>query len=126
MGNTTPNSIARIGLENFEISAAVGVFPFERVQGNDFLVNLEIELNHHLALTSDNLTDTIDYSLLHQAIVAGFSSPVHLIEHVAWKIVKYLQPTLEGHRYELKIQKKNPPIPGGMVGNSVFRLSGTL
>jgi dihydroneopterin aldolase len=119
-------TIAWIGVENVEINAAIGVFPFERVQGNDFLVCLEVELRQHTAFSTDSLADTVDYIMLHQSILAGFSSPVHLIEHVAWKIVKFLQTTLSGYRYKLKIQKKNPSIPGGMIGNSILRLEGVL
>jgi dihydroneopterin aldolase len=41
-----------------------GVFDFEKRDGQDFFVDLEIEANLSAASLSDNLADSIDYSLL--------------------------------------------------------------
>lgn len=41
-----------------------GVFDFEKRDGQDFFVDLEIEADLTAASLSDNLADSIDYSLL--------------------------------------------------------------
>ncbi len=41
-----------------------GVFDFEKREGQDFFVDLEIDFNLQSASKSDLLTDSVDYSLL--------------------------------------------------------------
>lgn len=41
-----------------------GVFDFEKRDGQDFYVDLEIEIDLSVASRSDLLTDSVDYSLL--------------------------------------------------------------
>jgi dihydroneopterin aldolase len=41
-----------------------GVFDFEKRDGQDFYVDLEIDINLQSASQSDLLTDSVDYSLL--------------------------------------------------------------
>ncbi len=41
-----------------------GVFDFEKRDGQDFFVDLEIDIDLQAASKSDQLTDSVDYSLL--------------------------------------------------------------
>lgn len=64
-----------------------GVFDFERRDGQDFYVDIEISLNLQNASMSDNLEDSIDYGLLTAIAREEIEGePVNLIERLAGKI----------------------------------------
>lgn len=64
-----------------------GIFDFERRDGQDFFVDIELSIDLQSASKSDDLQDSIDYGLLsaiaHQEIEG---EPVNLIERLAGKI----------------------------------------
>jgi dihydroneopterin aldolase len=66
-----------------------GVFPEERRDGQEFIVDAELSLSLVPAGESDDLTKTIDYSkvaeLMHSEIIGN---PVDLIETLALRIGK--------------------------------------
>jgi 7,8-dihydroneopterin aldolase/epimerase/oxygenase len=69
-----------------------GVFEFEKRDGQDFYVDLEIELDLTAAAKSDKLEDTIDYSVftkITKEIITG--EPVDLIEHLASNIAETIK-----------------------------------
>ena len=51
-----------------------GVFPVEKREGQDFIVDLELRLGRIPACLSDNLTDTVDYG-------AVFNDTLEIVEH---------------------------------------------
>jgi dihydroneopterin aldolase len=64
-----------------------GVFDFERRDGQDFYVDLQVQLNLHEASKSDRLQDSIDYGLLTSIAREEIEGePVNLIERLAGKI----------------------------------------
>jgi dihydroneopterin aldolase len=64
-----------------------GVFDFERRDGQDFYVDLQVQLNLHEASKRDNLQDSIDYGLLTSIAREEIEGePVNLIERLAGKI----------------------------------------
>lgn len=74
----------RITLTGLTVRGFHGVFPAERRDGQDFVVDADLELDLSRAAASDNLTDTVSYADLAQqlaAIVAG--EPVNLLETLA-------------------------------------------
>ena len=54
----------RISIKGIKGFGYHGVFDFEKRDGQDFFVDLEIEIDLSAASNSDILTDSIDYSLL--------------------------------------------------------------
>jgi dihydroneopterin aldolase len=72
------------GIEGFGYH---GVFDFEKRDGQQFIVDLEIEIDLQKASTSDELGDTVDYSLftrIAQEEIEGKS--LNLIEALAGAI----------------------------------------
>jgi dihydroneopterin aldolase len=64
-----------------------GVFDFERRDGQDFYVDIEVVLNLQEASKSDDLEDSIDYGLLTTIAREEIEGePVNLIERLAGKI----------------------------------------
>ena len=71
----------RIALPGLRVRGHHGVFDFERRDGQDFLVDVMLELDTAAAAASDDLTDTVDYGGLAQPLAAVISGePVDLIE----------------------------------------------
>ena len=64
-----------------------GVFDFERRDGQNFFVDIEIALDLQSASLSDDLSDSIDYGLLTTIAREQIEGePVNLIERLAGKI----------------------------------------
>lgn len=81
----TSDVISLIGLRKFGYH---GVLPEEREQGQDFVVDAEIELDLGPAGRSDDVADSVHYGELATAlaaIVAG--EPVNLLETLAERLI---------------------------------------
>jgi 7,8-dihydroneopterin aldolase/epimerase/oxygenase len=64
-----------------------GLFDFEKRDGQDFFVDIEISLNLQEASKSDSLQDSIDYGLVTSIAREEIEGePVNLIERLAGKI----------------------------------------
>ena len=77
-----------ITLTGLRVRGHHGVYDFEREQGQDFLVDVILELDLAPAARSDDVADTVHYGELAERlvkIVAG--EPVNLIETLAYRLV---------------------------------------
>ncbi len=76
-----------ISLTGLTVRGRHGVFDFEREQGQDFVVDVVLELDLARAAASDRVADTVHYGELADdlvAVVAG--EPVNLIETLAQRL----------------------------------------
>jgi dihydroneopterin aldolase len=74
----------RIALTGLRVRGRHGVYEFERTQGQDFVIDVVLELDLAPAARSDDVADTVHYGELAErlaGIVAG--DPVNLIETLA-------------------------------------------
>jgi len=74
-------------LRGVRVHGRHGVLPEERAQGQDFVVDVDLELDTSAAAASDDLADTVDYAALAariSAIVSG--EPVNLLETLAQRL----------------------------------------
>jgi 7,8-dihydroneopterin aldolase/epimerase/oxygenase len=77
----------RIALRGLRVHGRHGVFAHERRDGQEFVIDAELEVSTTPAATSDDVDDTVDYGALASrlaAIVAG--EPVNLIETLAARL----------------------------------------
>jgi 7,8-dihydroneopterin aldolase/epimerase/oxygenase len=77
-----------IRLTGLRVRGHHGVFDFERRDGQDFVVDADLELGTQGATATDDVADTVHYGDLAQqlaAVVAG--EPVNLIETLARRLV---------------------------------------
>jgi dihydroneopterin aldolase len=77
----------RIELTGLRVRGRHGVFDFERRDGQDFVIDVVLEVSTAAAAASDDLADTVDYGDLAQrlaAVVGG--EPVNLIESLAARL----------------------------------------
>ena len=89
-----------------------GVFDHERRDGQDFVVDVELELSTSTAAASDDIADTVHYGELATAladVVAG--APVNLLETLAARLAEVC---LADHRVSattVTVHKPQAPIP---------------
>ena len=77
-----------IVLTGLRVRGHHGVFDFERRDGQDFVVDADLELDTAVAAASDDVADTVHYGELAEslaAVVAG--EPVNLLERLVERLV---------------------------------------
>jgi dihydroneopterin aldolase len=86
MTATEPDHIRLTGLR---VRGHHGVFDFERRDGQDFIVDADLELDTRPGAASDELTDTVNYGALAEALGAVIAGePVNLLERLADRLVQ--------------------------------------
>ncbi len=110
----------RIALTGLRVRGYHGVLPFEREQGQDFLVDVVLSVDVREPAASDDLEDTVDYGALAlrlAEVVAG--EPVNLLETLAERLA---DACLEDDRVgsaEVTVHKPSAPIPLAFADVSV-------
>ena len=104
-------SIRTVGLEGVSFKAAIGVYPEEKILGNNFLADFEVSFKNPKNPDKENLEDTINYSDMYAILEAEFKQTNLLIETTAQNI---LEETLSRYpdlrSIKIKIKKLNPPM----------------
>ena len=78
----------RIALTGLRARGFHGVFDFEREQGQDFVVDVLLELDLAKAAATDDVADTVHYGELAERLVAVITGePVNLIETLADRLL---------------------------------------
>ncbi len=108
-GRTATDRVALRGIVGF---GHHGVFPTERTNGQHFVVDVTLLLDLELAGSTDDLTETVDYGVLAQAVVADIEGdPLNLIEALADRIARTcLKPSRVG-AVEVVVHKPEAPMP---------------
>ena len=96
----------RVSVRGLRAHGRHGVLPAERAHGQDFIVDVELELDTSSAAVSDALDDTVDYASLAEELTAVVSGePVNLIETLARRLAdvclrdeRVLAVTVEVHK----------------------------
>jgi dihydroneopterin aldolase len=104
-----------IELKNMRFHAYHGVFPQEKKTGNEFRVNLKLEVDVSKACLSDSLEDTVNYAAVYDIVKHEMAISSALIEHVAYRIVEQIKkhfPEIE--TVEIRLAKMTPPVNGEM------------
>lgn len=69
-------------LRNLHIYGYHGVAPQEQLVGNDFVINLRLLADFSAAIYSDNVSDTVSYADVYEAVKEEMKQPSKLLEHV--------------------------------------------
>ena len=111
-----------IKLEGMEFFAYHGCFTEEQVIGNQFIVDLGVEINTGEAEKSDDLSKAVNYQILYDLVASEMKKKSRLLEHVAGRILDSVYKTCPNiSNVTVKIAKINPPL-----GGKVQRVSVTL
>jgi dihydroneopterin aldolase len=101
-----------VSLRGLTVRGHHGVFPHERRDGQDFVIDAVLGLDTATAARSDALTDTADYGALAERLAAVVQGePVNLIETLAERLVAacLLDPHVQW--CEVTVHKPQAPIP---------------
>jgi dihydroneopterin aldolase len=115
-------------IRDLKVFAYHGVLPEEREKGQEFLIDLEIEIDSSAAIETDDVSHTVDYVSVVESvsrIVTG--EHYNLIETLASKIAEYLVSLPRVRSATVTVKKPDAPLPVsvGWVGVSVSRERGT-
>jgi dihydroneopterin aldolase len=100
-----------IKLQGMRYFACHGVLPQERKVGAYFTVDLRLETDFLRAALADDLTGTVSYADVHEAVRQEMAQPAQLLEHVAYRIARRLLdqfPVVQS--VEIGVSKENPPM----------------
>lgn len=107
----------RIVLNGLQFYGFHGVNPEERSLGQQFVVDLEAELDLSVPAASDRLEDTVSYTDLYRAVKAVMEGePRNLLESAAGAIVSRVlneHPQIDAVR--VRVHKPRPPIKGSVI-----------
>jgi dihydroneopterin aldolase len=109
-----------IHLSGVEVFAHHGVFPEERLNGQKFVVDLDVEFDASSAAVSDDVADTINYAELAQLVhdeVAG--APANLLESVGLRVLRRVFEFPEATHAIVTIHKPEAPMPVAVSGVSI-------
>jgi dihydroneopterin aldolase len=102
----------RISLTGLRVRGNHGVFDFERADGQDFVIDVVLELDLAPAAKSDDVTDTVHYGELAgrlAGIVAG--EAVNLIETLAQRLADVCVADPRVRAATVTVHKPQAPIP---------------
>ncbi|WP_238015508.1 dihydroneopterin aldolase [Dactylosporangium sp. AC04546] len=102
----------RISLTGLTVRGHHGVFDFERRDGQDFVIDVVLELDLAPAAASDDVADTVHYGELAEglaAVVAG--EPVDLIETLAQRLADVCLADARVTTAIVTVHKPQAPIP---------------
>lgn len=109
IGIDRPDEIRLTGLR---VHGRHGVFDFERAEGQDFVVDAALELDTARAAASDELSDTIHYGELAEALAAVLAGePVNLLETLAARLADVCLADRRVLAATVTVHKPQAPIP---------------
>lgn len=110
----------KINLTGLRIRGFHGVYDAERAAGQDFVIDVTLELDLTGPASSDDVADTIHYGELAErlaAVVAG--EPVQLIETLAARLLEVCLTDPRVDVAEVTVHKPQAPIPYDFTDVSV-------
>lgn len=102
----------RITLRGLTVRGQHGVYDVERREGQDFVVDVALELDTAAAATSDDVTDTVHYGELAAALATVIGGkPVQLIETLAQRLADLCLGDPRVAAATVTVHKPHAPIP---------------
>ena len=100
--------LQRIKLNSFKIPVSIGVHDWEKKRLQTLTIDLILWVDVELAMKSDDLSQTIDYTEI-ATIIKTISKQKHylLIEHLAFQILESFSNQAFLYRCSIKITKLN-------------------
>lgn len=104
----------KIKLIDIPFEAKHGVLPIEKEQPNNFLVDIIVKSNIKPSAATDNVSDSVDYSLLYEAANKIMSGPgKNLIETLCSEIADEILRIDNVQSVQVSVKKLNPINCGG-------------
>lgn len=110
----------RISMRGLTVYGFHGVLDTEQVQGQDFIVDVDLEIDLAPAAASDDITDTVHYGELAEAIADVVAGPsVKLIETLASQLADVCLADERVQSARVTVHKPHAPIPATFADVSV-------
>ncbi|MEP7168446.1 MAG: dihydroneopterin aldolase [Bacteroidota bacterium] len=110
-----------ISVEGIECYAYHGCLEEESIIGGKYSVDVYIMADVSKSFATDDLQDTIDYSMITEIVLKEMAERSKLIEHVCKRIsdelVQYIK---EYEKISVRVTKFNPPVKGNVEKTSFF------
>lgn len=101
----------RISLRGLRAYGHHGVLPAEREHGQEFLVDVDLDLDTTKAAARDDLTETVDYAALADRIAAVVTGePVNLIETLATRVADVCLANPRVAAVTVEVHKPHAPV----------------
>lgn len=116
-----PYSQCTIRLNGIRLYGHHGCSAQEQQVGSWYMLDIAVEADiTPAALQHDELSGTIDYSVILQTVKAEFHPTAQLLEHIAWRIAKAILADFPAAKAAtVTVQKLAPPMPGNIAGAAV-------
>lgn len=102
----------RITLTGLRARGRHGVYDFERERGQEFVVDVVLELDLAPAARTDDVADTVHYGELADRLVAVLTGePVNLIETLADRLLAVCLADARVARATVTVHKPEAPVP---------------
>ena len=101
----------RISVRGLRVRGRHGVLPAEREHGQEFRVDVELDVDTRAAAASDDLDETVDYAALADRlaeVVAG--EPVNLIETLAARLADVCLDDARVRAVTVEVHKPHAPV----------------
>ena len=113
----------RIVLEGMRFYGFHGVNPEERVLGQEYLVDLAVEMDLTQAGASDRLEDTISYAHIYRAVRDVMEGePRNLLEAAAQSVADRILSDFPVDSVSIRVKKPHPPIRGAVIENATVEI----
>ncbi len=114
----------RIVLDGMRFYGFHGVNPEERVQGQEYLVDLVVEMDLSVPGGSDRLEDTVSYAHLYRAVRDVMEGePRNLLEAAAQSITEKILSDFPVDSVSVRVKKPHPPIRGSVIENATVEIT---
>ena len=98
-----------VSLHGIKLRAPIGLYPEERILGNDFETDVDIWLSVQPAQP----WPFVDYTIIQAMVTQIFQQPAHLLETVVQSIHTTLRQQIpDAEKIRVAVRKLNPPMPG--------------
>lgn len=115
--------MAKLYISGIECHAFHGCLSEERVVGQRYSVDVTFDVDLLEAVTTDDLSKTIDYVMVKDIVLREMKIPSKLIEHVGGRILNVLNITFpQCNNVIVKVVKYNPPV-NGVIKQTAIELS---
>lgn len=101
--------------------APIGVYDFEKRDGNDISVDVRLTIAEQTTY-DDDITATLNYADVYELVKGEVCKPANLLETVANRIRQELTSRYpQVSHYQIRVSKLNPPV-GGHVDDATIEL----
>ena len=113
----------RIILKGMRFYGYHGVNPEEKAQGQSYIVDLEADVDLARPGRTDNLEDTVSYTLMYRAVRSVMEGDSrNLLEFLAEDIAGKLLDEAPIEAVNVTVKKPNPPIKGSFIDHAAVSI----